>query len=125
MLPKVMAGNQDALTAGLRAYEPGVRLWDRNRVWDVADPIPDGRSTQAAVAPTGANRQREVKMARSLPGAALEQFGKRGARSAFKMSVSPAQRQFSRISSTVPYAASYPIHWQGWRRTVHDRERGS
>ncbi|MEO6578973.1 MAG: hypothetical protein ABIO99_08775, partial [Candidatus Limnocylindria bacterium] len=40
MLPKVMAGNQDALSAGLRAYEPGLRLWDRNRVWDVADLIP-------------------------------------------------------------------------------------
>ncbi len=40
MLPKVMAGNQDAVPAGLRAYEPGLRLSDRNRVWDVADLIP-------------------------------------------------------------------------------------
>jgi hypothetical protein len=40
MLPKVMVGDREAVLAGLRAYEPGLRLWDRNRVWDVADLIP-------------------------------------------------------------------------------------
>jgi class 3 adenylate cyclase/tetratricopeptide (TPR) repeat protein len=40
MLPKAMVGDRDAVIAGLRAYEPGLRLWDRNRAWDVADLIP-------------------------------------------------------------------------------------
>jgi class 3 adenylate cyclase/tetratricopeptide (TPR) repeat protein len=40
MLPKVMVGDQEAAAAGLRAYEQGLRLWDRNRVWDVADLLP-------------------------------------------------------------------------------------
>jgi class 3 adenylate cyclase/tetratricopeptide (TPR) repeat protein len=40
MLPKVMAADPDALDKGLRGYEPGLRLWDRYRTWDVADLIP-------------------------------------------------------------------------------------
>ena len=40
MLPKAMLGDREAVPAGLRAYEPGLRLWDRNRVWDTADLLP-------------------------------------------------------------------------------------
>ncbi|MDQ3879837.1 MAG: AAA family ATPase [Chloroflexota bacterium] len=40
MLPKVMAGDGSALAAGLTGYDPGLRLWDRYRVWDVADLMP-------------------------------------------------------------------------------------
>ena len=40
MLPKAMVGEREAVTAGLRGYEPGLRLWDRYRSWDVADLIP-------------------------------------------------------------------------------------
>ena len=40
MLAKVMAGEREALVNGLRSYRPGLRLWDRYRVWDVADLIP-------------------------------------------------------------------------------------
>jgi class 3 adenylate cyclase/tetratricopeptide (TPR) repeat protein len=40
MLPKVMAADGEALVTGLRAYEPGLRLSERYRVWDVADLIP-------------------------------------------------------------------------------------
>jgi hypothetical protein len=40
MLAKAMVGDSDAVIAGLRAYEPGLRLWDRSRAWDVADLIP-------------------------------------------------------------------------------------
>lgn len=40
MLPKVMTGDSGALASGLRAYEAGLRLWDRYRAWDVADLIP-------------------------------------------------------------------------------------
>ena len=40
LLPKVMAGNVEALERGLAAYQPGVGLWDRMRVWDDADLIP-------------------------------------------------------------------------------------
>jgi class 3 adenylate cyclase/tetratricopeptide (TPR) repeat protein len=40
MLAKVMAGDSSALRSGLRGYEPGLRLWDRYRVWDVADIVP-------------------------------------------------------------------------------------
>ena len=40
MLPKVMVGDGEALAAGMRAYEPGLRLSDRNRVWDVCDLLP-------------------------------------------------------------------------------------
>jgi class 3 adenylate cyclase/tetratricopeptide (TPR) repeat protein len=40
MLPKVMTGDAEAVVAGRRAYEPGLRLWDRYRTWDPADLIP-------------------------------------------------------------------------------------
>jgi class 3 adenylate cyclase/tetratricopeptide (TPR) repeat protein len=40
LLPKVMAGDVAALERGLAAYRPGVRLWDRYRVWDPADLTP-------------------------------------------------------------------------------------
>lgn len=40
LLPKVMAGDAEALTKGLSGYEPGLRLWDRYRNWDVADLMP-------------------------------------------------------------------------------------
>ena len=37
LLPKVMTGDVAALERGLAAYHPGMRLWDRYRVWDPAD----------------------------------------------------------------------------------------
>jgi len=37
LLPKVMAGDRSALERGLTAYQPGMRLWDRYRVWDPVD----------------------------------------------------------------------------------------
>jgi class 3 adenylate cyclase/tetratricopeptide (TPR) repeat protein len=40
MLPKGMLGDREAAAAGLRGYEPGLRLSDRARAWDVADLIP-------------------------------------------------------------------------------------
>jgi class 3 adenylate cyclase/tetratricopeptide (TPR) repeat protein len=40
LLPKVMAGDPEALEVGLRGYEPDLRLWDRARAWDVADLLP-------------------------------------------------------------------------------------
>ena len=40
LLPKVMSGDRQALEPGLVAYQPGVGLWDRIRVWDPADLIP-------------------------------------------------------------------------------------
>jgi class 3 adenylate cyclase len=40
LLPKVMAGDIDALADGLRGYAPGLGLWDRYRVWDVTDVMP-------------------------------------------------------------------------------------
>ena len=35
-----MVGDHAAATRGLTGYEPGLRLWDRYRAWDVADLIP-------------------------------------------------------------------------------------
>lgn len=40
MVPKVMAGDEGALHEGLRGYEPGLRLWDRQRFWDISDLMP-------------------------------------------------------------------------------------
>ena len=40
MVPKVMAGDEAALREGLRGYEPGLRLRDRQRAWDVCDLMP-------------------------------------------------------------------------------------
>lgn len=40
MLPKVMAGDEDALREGLRGYEPRLRLRDRQRAWDISDLMP-------------------------------------------------------------------------------------
>jgi len=37
LLPKVMAGDAAALERGLAGYQPGMRLWDRYRVWDSGD----------------------------------------------------------------------------------------
>jgi class 3 adenylate cyclase/tetratricopeptide (TPR) repeat protein len=37
LLPKVMTGDAGALERGLAAYRPGMRLWDRYRVWDPVD----------------------------------------------------------------------------------------
>jgi tetratricopeptide (TPR) repeat protein len=39
LLPKAMAGDPTA-DAGLAGYADGLRLWDRYRVWDVADLMP-------------------------------------------------------------------------------------
>ena len=39
MVPKVMAGDRDAIPAGLKAYAPDP-LWDRQRVWDIGDLMP-------------------------------------------------------------------------------------
>lgn len=40
MVPKVMAGDEAALREGLRGYEPGLRLRDRQRTWDMSDLMP-------------------------------------------------------------------------------------
>lgn len=40
MVPKVMAGDEAALREGLRGYEPGLRLRDRQRAWDMSDLMP-------------------------------------------------------------------------------------
>ncbi len=40
MLPKVMAGDPEAIRAGMAAYQDGLSLSDRFRVWDPADIIP-------------------------------------------------------------------------------------
>jgi tetratricopeptide (TPR) repeat protein len=40
MLPEVMAGQVEALDAGLAGYQPGLPLWDRYRAWDPADLVP-------------------------------------------------------------------------------------
>ncbi|MDX6636686.1 MAG: hypothetical protein QOJ01_197 [Solirubrobacterales bacterium] len=40
LLPKAMTGDAAALERGLAGYQPGARLWDRYRVWDVADLMP-------------------------------------------------------------------------------------
>jgi len=40
MVPKVMLHDRAALADGLRAYAPGLRLVDRQRVWDVCDLMP-------------------------------------------------------------------------------------
>lgn len=37
LLPKAMGGDAAAVQSGLAAYQPGLRLWDRCRVWDPAD----------------------------------------------------------------------------------------
>lgn len=68
MLPKVMAGDFEALASGLRGYEPGLRLWDRYRAWDVMDLIP-------AIATTMLERWQELP--RFL--ARLDEFGLAGA----------------------------------------------
>jgi class 3 adenylate cyclase/tetratricopeptide (TPR) repeat protein len=40
MVPKVMAGENGALSEGMRAYAPDLRLWDRARAWDACDLMP-------------------------------------------------------------------------------------
>ncbi|MCA1570084.1 MAG: AAA family ATPase [Chloroflexi bacterium] len=40
MVPKVMTGDEAALTEGLKAYQPGIPLRDRARVLDVCDLMP-------------------------------------------------------------------------------------
>ena len=40
MVPRIMAGDRAALAAGLDAYAPGLRLWDRQRAWDFSDLMP-------------------------------------------------------------------------------------
>jgi len=40
MLPKAMSGDAGAIERGLTGYEPGLRLWDKFRVWDVSDIVP-------------------------------------------------------------------------------------
>jgi class 3 adenylate cyclase/tetratricopeptide (TPR) repeat protein len=40
MVPHVMVGDRAALDEGLKAYGPGLRLWDRQRTWDVFDLMP-------------------------------------------------------------------------------------
>ena len=69
MLAKVMAGDPSALSSGLRGYEPGLRLSDRYRVWDVADLVP-------GIALTMLERWDELPpiLAR------LDEFGRGGAR---------------------------------------------
>jgi class 3 adenylate cyclase/tetratricopeptide (TPR) repeat protein len=40
MLPKVMVGTVAALDEGVKAYTPGLRLWDRAGTWDVCHLLP-------------------------------------------------------------------------------------
>jgi class 3 adenylate cyclase/tetratricopeptide (TPR) repeat protein len=40
MVPHVMAGDRAAVDEGLKAYGPGLRLWDRERTWDFFDLMP-------------------------------------------------------------------------------------
>ena len=40
LLPKVMAGELSAYVDGIAAYAPGLRLWDRQRAWDISDLMP-------------------------------------------------------------------------------------
>lgn len=40
MVPHVMAGDATAVDEGLKAYGPGLRLWDRERTWDFFDLMP-------------------------------------------------------------------------------------
>ncbi|MBA3687702.1 MAG: AAA family ATPase [Chloroflexi bacterium] len=40
MVPHVMEGDGAAVDEGLKAYGPGLRLWDRQRTWDVFDLMP-------------------------------------------------------------------------------------
>ncbi len=40
MVPKVMTGDDAAADIGLRGYEPDLKLWDSQRVWDAADVMP-------------------------------------------------------------------------------------
>ena len=40
MVPKVMTGDRRALEDGLKAYAPGLRLWDRQGAWDIGDLMP-------------------------------------------------------------------------------------
>ena len=40
MVPKTMADDRAALDDGLKAYAPDLRLWDRQRAWDVCDLMP-------------------------------------------------------------------------------------
>ena len=69
MLPKSMAGDGDAVAAGLRGYEPDLRLYDRNRAWDVADLMP-------AISLTILERWNELPTHLER----LDQIGRQGAR---------------------------------------------
>ena len=40
MVPHVMQGDRAAVDEGLKAYGPGLRLWDRERTWDFFDLMP-------------------------------------------------------------------------------------
>jgi tetratricopeptide (TPR) repeat protein len=40
MVPKVMAGERDGVSNALAAYAPDLRLWDRQRAWDMCDLMP-------------------------------------------------------------------------------------
>ena len=40
MMPHAMEGDQAAVDQGLKAYGPGLRLWDRERTWDNFDLMP-------------------------------------------------------------------------------------
>jgi hypothetical protein len=64
-----MAGDAKAIARGLRGYEPGLRLYDRYRAWDVADLIP-------AIALTILERWDELPPVL----ARLDEFAARGAR---------------------------------------------
>jgi class 3 adenylate cyclase len=69
LLPKVMGGDADALTRGLRAYQPGLPLSDRFRVWDPIELMP-------ALGLTILERWDEL----AEPLAKLDAFDRRGAR---------------------------------------------
>jgi hypothetical protein len=69
LLPKVMAGDDVAFARGLGGYEPGLKLWDRYRVWDVTGLLP-------AIALTILGRWDDL----GEPVARLEEFGRLGAR---------------------------------------------
>jgi tetratricopeptide (TPR) repeat protein len=71
MVPRAMADDRAALDAGLEAYAPDLRLWDRQRTWDVCDLMP-------AIALTIAGRWDEL----GPPLARLVAFAQNGGRMA-------------------------------------------
>jgi len=91
MLPKVMTGDGEAIARGLRGYEPGLRLWDRYRAWDVADLIP-------AMALTILGRWDELPPVLGR----LDEFAARGARLAEAAASAIREEQAATLGGPAP-----------------------